>query len=782
MELVEGPRLDALVPAGGLPVRDVLRYAIPLVEAVAAAHARGIVHRDLKPANVMVAADGRTKVLDFGLAKLVAPAEAIEGETHTGLQAATVAGQIVGTPSHMSPEQADGRPVDQRSDIFAIGVILYEMASGVRPFRGESNLSILSSIVRDDPTPLDRLRPAVPRALAAIVAQCLDKDPAKRPTAAALEQSLRSVIAQPDRPATTGRVRRVIAVCAGVLALGLVAIAAIRFAGARRDTSIGAPIFTRVTFGEGIDVSPSLSPDGRSVLYVTQEPGGRPHLRLSPVGGAGAARDLTDGSVTDGAAAFSPDGQSIAFASGRDGSDGLFVMSAAGGAARRLVNGGYDPSWTPDGREIVYCTEPGQDPDGREAPSELWAVNLATGARRRVSETDAVDPRVSPDGRFVAFWALPIDASGRQFAGANRDIWVQPLAGGPRVRVTSEDASDWNPAWSSDGRFLYFSSDRSGTMNIWRVAIDARTGRPDAPAIALTAPSTYVGDMNVGRDGALAYASMDYDTAIRAIDFDPDAGTVSGSAKDIVTGHRSWLQPDVSPDGRLLTMRSFRAQEDVWVVGADGSGLRAITNDAARDRGSRFAPDGSLLFYSSRDVTYQFWTVQPNGSGLRQLTHGDWALNYPLPSHDGARVAGSNPNTNEQYLFDARDWTRPPERLPSPPVKDQVYLRDWSPDDKRLIAADTANGLWVFDLETNAWTPVGRGAYPRWLPDGRRVLAVLRGKIVIVDTATRASAAVYNEPGRYIGSLAIAADGRRVYFASAVTRSNIWMMRLAAQR
>ncbi len=782
MELVEGPRLDALVPPGGLPLRDLLRYAIPLVEAVAAAHARGIVHRDLKPANVMLAADGRTKVLDFGLAKLVAPTEAVQGETLTAVQGATVAGQIVGTPSHMSPEQADGRPVDQRSDIFAIGIILYEMASGVRPFRGESNLLILSSIVRDEPTPLDRLRTGIPRAFAAIVAQCLDKDPAKRPTAAALEQSLRSVVTHADPRRTDGRVRRVAAVSAVVVALGLIAAVVVRFGGsARRDVSIGTPTFTRATFGDGIDASPSLSPDGRTLLYVTQEPGGRPHLRVSPVARTGGARDLTDGSVSDGAAAFSPDGQSIAFPSGRDGSDGLFVMSASGGAPRRIVNGGYDPSWTPDGREIVYSTEPGQDPDGREAPSELWAVDVATGARRRVSETDAVDPRVSPDGRFVAFWALPVDASGKQFASANRDIWVQPLAGGPRVRVTSEEASDWNPAWSSDGRFLYFSSDRSGTMNIWRVAIDPRTGKPDGPAIALTAPSTYVGDMSVGRDGALAYASMDYDTAIRAIDFDPDAGIVTGPAKDIVTGHRSWLQPDVSPDGRLLTMRSFRAQEDVWVVGTDGSGLRAVTNDPARDRGSRFAPDGSLLFYSARDGAYQFWTVHPDGSGLRELTHGDWALNYPLPSHDGARVAGSAPNTNEQYLFDARDWARPPERLPAPPVKDQVYLRDWSPDDRRLIAADTSNGLWVFDLETKAWISVGRGAYPRWLPDGRRVLAVLRGKIVLVDTVTHASAAVYDEPGRYIGSLAIANGGRRVYFASAVTRSNIWIMRLPPQ-
>jgi Tol biopolymer transport system component/tRNA A-37 threonylcarbamoyl transferase component Bud32 len=775
MELVDGRTLDQLVRPGGLPLPDLLEHTIPLVDAIAAAHARGIVHRDLKPSNVMLSADNRIKVLDFGLAKPVAATDAMPAETRTVLPMATAIGQIVGTASYMSPEQAEGRPVDQRSDMFSIGIILYELASGVRPFRGDSSLSILSSIVRDDPPRLSTLRPDLPPALDALVAECLDKDPSRRPAAEALRDRMRTLAAGLTAPAS--RLPRAMGVGAVIAAVGLAGLlAALFFARARREAAPGTPTFTRVTFGTEMALSPSLSPDGRTVLYVTQAVNGRRHLFASPVGGSGESTDLTGAASTaaDDAPAFSPDGGSIAFASSREGSDGIFVMRTSGGGARRIVNGGYDPSWTPDGRVIVYSTESGRDPDGREAPSELWAVELATGTRRRIAATDAVDPRVSPDGRFAAFWALPVDASGTQFAGANRDVWLQPLAGGARVRITDIEATDWNPAWSADGRFLYFSSDRSGTMNIWRVAIDTRTGAPDADAVAVTAPSSYVGSMSVGADGTLAYASMDYDTSIRAIDLDPVTGTPTDAAQDVVTGHRSWLQPDVSPDGRLLTLRSFRAQEDVWVVGVDGSGLRPVTNDPARDRGSRFAPDGSLLFYSPRNGTYQFWTVRPDGSGLRQLTRGDWTLNYPLPSPNGRWVAGTNPNTNEQYIFDAHDWTRAPERLPSPPVKGQMYLRDWSPDNNRFVAADTSNGLWVFDLQAKAWTRIASGSYPRWLPDGRRVLAALRGRIVLVDTVTKATTDVYGEPGRFIGSLAIAPGGRRVYFTSAVTRSQIW--------
>ena len=783
MELVDGATLDRCVPATGLRLGELLDYAIPLVDAVAAAHSRGVVHRDLKPGNVMVSADGRIKVLDFGLAKLIPTTDATSTETRTAAPMATAAGQIVGTPSYMSPEQAEGRPVDQRSDVFSLGVILYEMASGVRPFQGDSTLSILSSILRDEPRPLSARRRDLPRSLEAIVAACLNKNPAERPSARALKEQLATVAAAPG-PATS-RVTPVMALGAAVALLGLVGVVAVRvMRSARADGAIGTPTFTRVTFGNALDVSPNLSPDGKNVLYVTLEPNARRHLHVAPLGGNGVGIDLSQEAPAagDDAPAYSPDGRSIAFVSSRDGSEGLFVMSAGGAGVRRIVNGGYDPAWTPDGREIVYSTESGRDPDGREAPSEVWAVNLATGARRQVAAADAVDPSVSPDGRLVAYWALPVDSSGTQFAGANRDVWVQPLAGGTRVRITADEASDWNPAWSADGRFLYFSSDRSGTMNIWRIAVDARTGAPGGAAVAVTAPSPYAGSMSVGRDGTLVYASMDYDTSVRAIDFDDVAGTVAGAATDVVTGHRAWLQPDVSPDGRLLALRSFRAQEDVWVVGADGSRLRPLTNDAARDRGARFAPDGSLLFYSSRGGTYQFWTIRPDGSGLRQLTQGDWALNYPLPSPDGRWVAGTNPNTNEQYLFDAHDWTRPPERLPSPPGKGQTYLRDWSPDNRRLVAADTSDRLWLFDLPSKAWTPIGRGGYPRWLPDGRRVLAVLRGRIVLVDTATGATADVYGEPGRFIGSLALAPGGGRVYFASAVTRSSIWMMRLSGDR
>jgi serine/threonine-protein kinase len=176
MELVDGQPLDALLVKGGLPLARILGIAIPLADAVSAAHQKGITHRDLKPANVMVTADGRVKVLDFGLAKLVEPSTPAAEVTALPTRVLTGEGRIVGTVAYMSPEQAEGRLVDQRSDIFSLGVMLYELSTGERPFTGDTSVSLLSSIIRDTPRSATDLKPTVPRELSRIIKQCLVKD------------------------------------------------------------------------------------------------------------------------------------------------------------------------------------------------------------------------------------------------------------------------------------------------------------------------------------------------------------------------------------------------------------------------------------------------------------------------------------------------------------------------------------------------------------------------------------------------------------------------------
>jgi dipeptidyl aminopeptidase/acylaminoacyl peptidase len=358
------------------------------------------------------------------------------------------------------------------------------------------------------------------------------------------------------------------------------------------------------------------------------------------------------------------------------------------------------------------------------------------------------------------------------------------MVGGPRVQITSGGSTNWNPAWSRDGRFLYFASDRNGSMNIWRVPIDADTGRATGEPVAMMAPALYAGVMSVGADGSVAYAAHDFSTNVRSLPFDPVSGTVTGDASDVVTGQRAWVELDVSPDGRQIAMRSIRAQEDIWVVGTDGSGLRPLTSDAARDRGPRWAPDGSLMYYSSRGSgTYQFWAMQADGSGSRQITHGEVALNHPIPSRDGRWIAASNPNGGEQFIFDARDLNKVPERLPQPPGRGTTYLWDWSPDGTKIATRDTVGQLRVFTIASRTWDAVGTGVFPRWLPDGRRLVVQDRFRMTLVDTVAKTSRELYAETGgRTIFSIALAPDARRVYFTSAVNEADIWLMRFEDTR
>jgi len=210
MELVEGQTLSELIPENGFSLARFFELAVSLVDAVAGAHAKGITHRDLKPANIMVDEDGRVKVLDFGLAKLFEPAATPEGATMLGDASATSEGKVLGTTAYMSPEQAEGKPVDHRSDIFSLGIVLYEMATGQRPFQGDTSLSVLSAILKDTPSPVTQIKHLFPRSLDRVIHHCLAKEPDRRFQSAldirnemeALKRELESGEMEARRPAS----------------------------------------------------------------------------------------------------------------------------------------------------------------------------------------------------------------------------------------------------------------------------------------------------------------------------------------------------------------------------------------------------------------------------------------------------------------------------------------------------------------------------------------------------------------------------------------------------
>ena len=486
MELVEGRPLSELIPKSGFALDRLLNIAVQLANAVAAAHKHGIVHRDLKPANVIVGPQDRVKVLDFGLAKL--RETAVEGaETALPRSDITGEGKILGTVAYMSPEQAEGRAVDARSDVFSLGVLLYEMASGERPFKGDTSLSVMSAILKDTPKALGELNPALPRELGRYVKRCLAKDPDDRYQSATdlrndIEDLRQSAVSENlaarsgaagVAPASSSRSK--LLVLAAVLVI--VAMAGVGWMWSRWNsldpTAAPQAAFSRLTLLEGMAQDSHISPDGKWVVYVSGVSGNN-DIYLQSTTGQTPINLTKDSRFADTQPAFSPNGEQIVFRSERDGG-GLFVMGRTGESVRRLTRTGFQPAWFPDGTRIVYNSLPMPNAESRgPGVAELWVVDAGGREPRRLFGDDAAWPRVSPKALRIAYWGMPLNAD-HPFSSANRDVWTVAVDGSNPVRVTSDAATDWNPVWSPDGRWLYYLSDRRGSMNLWRIAIDEAT-------------------------------------------------------------------------------------------------------------------------------------------------------------------------------------------------------------------------------------------------------------------------------------------------------------------
>ncbi|MGD2067815.1 MAG: protein kinase [Gemmatimonadota bacterium] len=775
MFYVEGESLrDRLERERQLGLDEALRIGVEAAEALAHAHQAGVVHRDVKPENILLE-DGHALVCDFGIARALDQA---------GGQRLTRTGLVVGTPQYMAPEQAAGeKEVDARADVYALGCVVYEMLAGSPPYSGATPQAVIARKVLEPLPRLTVVRDTVPPEVEAVVERALAKVPADRiQTAREFADALAGRTRVTVRHATPWLRRPLVQAVGGAAALALLLAGGLWLVGPREaaDPGPGAvpATFAQLTSEPRAEDSPSLSPDGEWVVYAGEGPEGR-DVFLQGVGGRRPI-NLTESSPEDDVhPAFSPDGERIAFRSERDGG-GLFVMGRTGEAVRRITRTGFDPAWSPDGTRLVYATE-GVDllPLNWDRISELWVVPVEGGEPGRVYAGDAVQPSWSPDGGRIAFTARLTEQS-------RMDIWTIPADGGEPTAVTSDEPNDWAPTWSADGRHVYFSSDRGGSMNLWRIPVDPSSGEAAGAPEAVPTPAAFVAHPSVSADGRLvAYSSARHEQNVQAATLAWREGTVRDPVW-LTTGSRQWSSPDPSPDGGQVVFYSRDLPEgDLYVSPfEEGARPRQVTADDALDRVPRWSPDGQWISYmSTRGGAIRLWWVRPDGSENHQVLQEDgWLLAW-APDGTRAVVSGLRPDV---LLFDPGLPLGEQKRrtLPRPDSTiGVVTVNDWSPDGGRLAAfvgPVTDEGIVTFSFESETYRRLTDfGQWPVWLPDSRHILFVTGGhEFWIVDADTGELQRVYRSRADVLGPPRVSRDGRTVVFTRRVTEADVWLARL----
>ncbi len=814
LEYVEGEALSARLKRGPLPVEEALEVGKQIAEALEAAHEKGVVHRDLKPGNVMVRPDGTVKVLDFGLAR--AMAEDASGavpiaDSPTITAQYTRPGVVLGTAAYMSPEQARGRALDRRTDIWSFGCVLFECLTGTGPFAGETTTDVIAKIMERDPD-YDTLPDRTPSRIRDLLRHCLEKQTKRRlrdigdallelDQAVAQREWSTAVIGVTDRRTPGAESKRilVLAICAALLLvtayaswrLGRGSVENVQSGAA---TSTSSPIVVsmeQLTDSPGQQSDPCLSPDGKMLLFASRD-GDDFDVFLQRVGGANPINLTADCPFDDYSPAFSPDGNRIAFRSQREGG-GLFVMGATGESPQRVSDDGFDPAWSPDGARLVYASENVEDAYSRSTVAQLWVLELASREKRLLYKGDAVDPSYSPSGTRVVYWAA--------ITGI-RDIWTVPAVGGEPQSVTADTHTDWNPFFSTDGRTLYFISDRSGRPNLWRVPIDEASGRVLASPSPVTSGTTPIDGASISSDGQrVTFAAQTFNTEFLRIGFDPASERVLGEPTTIFASTNPMIQFDVSVDGRHLAFRTGAPREDLVVMDMNGTGRRRLMDDVFRDRGPTWTPDGAwLVFYSNRGGRYDLWRIRPDGTGMKRFTAStteeDDATN-PRLAPDGRAIAVAL-STEGGTALALLDLDRPiseidePLPIPAPRVKSFSPIR-YSPDQRWIAgstdAAKTFNpAAGLYDLQTGAIT-VLRAADGQplecsdhapgmdWIDEHRLLLWEEKRRAAYVwDIRTGSAREVPGVPGPC--EIRIVDSGRTLVVSRSRRESDIWMLQL----
>ncbi len=788
MAFCDGENLRQRIEADRIRIDDALDIATQMADGLADAHAHGIIHRDIKPANVMFTHGRTAKLVDFGLAKLAG---------QTGL---TQSGTALGTANYMSPEQTRGEEVDHRTDIWALGVVLYEMIAGQLPFRGDNYLAIATTIARNTPAPLSSLRTGVPLALERVVERALAKQPAARYQSASdfaaelkqlrfeLERSTTAAslkVAPPSgRPMGAGTIA-----AAAAVVLGAVAATWLLLDRPAPPQDIRLTNIRQLTSAVGVEDYPAWSPDGQVLAYAANPDsdlyGGNWDIWVAQADGGEPINRTVDHTGDDRYPSWSPDGSQIAFWSSREGG-GFFVMPAIGGRPQRVAATGNmpvaelsPPRWSPDGTELaVIAYDEGVNAE---------IISLGDGTSRRLpltADVGALDLNWSPDGRFLAY----VDAT--NLSAQVTQLWLVDVETGATRSLTDGRSAYWSPHWAADSRTIYFVSNEAGTMDLWQLRLDPA----GAPAGAAEPVTSGVGMIraSLAPDGArLAYSRGRRVANVWRIPILDDRLATWNDAQQLTSDQAFIEFLDVSADGTQLLFDSDRNGDPaVWTSPVAGGEMRQLTSEDAPDWAPRWSPDGrQIVFYSFRTGNREIWIMSAEGGVPRQITDAEGSDLVPTWAPNQNAVAFTSLRTGDPEIWIAPLDGNEPRQLTNTPGDDR--RPDWSPDGAWLTFVSARSGelrLWRAPADGGEAEQLTQGPayFPRWSPDGRHVYFTALGertgnlwRVSIDDRVERPVTDLSDRRGS-VGELAIATDGDFLYFTWEEDHGDIWIADVGA--
>jgi Tol biopolymer transport system component len=826
-EFVEGETLRQRLSRSALSLSETLNIAIQVVDAVSAAHKAGIIHRDIKPENVMIRPDGYVKVLDFGLAKSIESKIQIASPEDSTRQIPTGSGIILGTVGYMSPEQARAQAIDTRSDIFNLGVLLYEMVTAEKPFDGETTSDVLAAILKTEPSPITKFAPDAPSELTRIINKAIRKDREERyqviqdllldlkslkedvdfqtksrRRSSAEETRTDSIDKSPTELKTaistithslsvelkSHRTGVVVVLVTLIVAAALGAVTIYRIATRpRTETNEKADVLqtTQITFSTGLDLFPSLSPDGKSVVYSSDRSGGF-EIYVKQLAVGGEELQLTKDGQQNVHPAWSPDGQRIAYHSRKRG--GIWLISTLGGNPKQLTEFGAKPSWSPDGSNIAFQSGlPGEVFVSQAlAPSTIWIVPSEGGQPRQVSQTGIPagghnSPSWSPDGKRIVFEESDYIQS---------NIWSVGSDG----RDTRKISGGSKPVYAHDGAHIYFAGRFNGEL--MRIKVSP-SGDPigEAILVATAGPGVQFGNPTISPDGhRIVYTANRIQSNLWTVPLSPRTleSTGSPTAFSPDTSIRSNLGR-FSPDGHKFALNRWRpgTSADIWVSDDNGQNLVQVTNNPATDSQANWFPTGDkLAFLSDRANNHlALWTISLATGKEEPFFDLGEGVQYAQLSPDGQQVAYNYIQNGALNVWIARVKDGSRKQLTF--GNTLMGFPTWSPD-SQLIAYEWKEG----EDEQLMVMPAGGGQSAQltsghgkswahsWSGDGDKItFAGQRDgvwNIYWISRSTKVEKQLthYTKANSFVRYPAWSPLGNQIVYEYAEITSNIWMMEL----